>query len=134
MISHFSYGPLIWMFCFKITTKNINSVHERSLHIILNDYESPYSLSLEEAHQETFLQRCINSLLIEVYKDLNGHSPDIMNDIFKLRENMYNHQNFHIFQTENPCSLKYGIDAIPYRASQLWQQVTIDICEAAKSH
>ena len=133
MISHFSYGPLIWMFCFKITTKNINSVHERSLHIILNDYESPYSLSLEEAHQETFLQRCINSLLIEVYKDLNGHSPDIMNDIFKLRENMYNHQNFHIFQTEKPCSLKYGIDAIPYRASQLWQQVTIDICEAAKS-
>ena len=133
MISHFSYGPLIWMFCFKITTKNINSVHERSLHIILNDYESPYSLSLEEAHQETFLQRCINSLLIEVYKDLNGHSPDIMNDIFKLRENMYNHQNFHIFQTENPCSLKYGIDAILYRASQLWQQVTIDICEAAKS-
>ena len=134
MISHFSYGPLIWMFCFKITTKNINSVHERSLHIILNDYESPYFLSSEEAHQETFLQRCINSLLIEVYKDLNGHSPDIMNDIFKLRENMYNHQNFHIFQTENPCSLKYGIDAILYRASQLWQQVTIDICEAAKSH
>ena len=134
MISHFSYGPLIWMFCFKKTTKNINSVHERSLHIILNDYESPYFLSSEEAHQETFLQRCINSLLIEVYKDLNGHSPDIMNDIFKLRENMYNHQNFHIFQTEKPCSLKYGIDAIPYRASQLWQQVTIDICEAAKSH
>ena len=54
-----------------------------------------------------------------------------MNDIFKLRENMYNHQNFHIFQTENPCSLKYGIDAVPYRASQLWQQVTIGICEAA---
>ena len=43
-----------------------------------------------------------------------------MNDIFKLRENMYNLRNFHIFQTENPRSLKYGLDAIPYRASQLW--------------
>ena len=69
--------------------------------------------------------------MIEVYKYLNGHSPDIMNDIFKLRENTYNLRNFHIFQTENPRSLKYGLDAIPYRASQLWQQVPIDIREAA---
>ena len=69
--------------------------------------------------------------MIEVYKYLNGHSPDIMSDIFKLRENMYNLQNFHIFQTENPRSLKYGLDGIPYRAGQLWQQVLIDIREAA---
>ena len=68
--------------------------------------------------------------MIEVYKYLNGHSPD-MNDIFKLRENTYNLQNFHIFQTENLRSLKYGLDAIPYRASQLWQQVPTDIREAA---
>ena len=60
-----------------------------------------------------------------------GHSPGIMNDIFKLRENMYNLRNFYIFQTENPSSLKYGLDAIPYRASQLWQQVSIDILEVA---
>ena len=54
-----------------------------------------------------------------------------MNDIFKLRKNEYNLWNFHIFQTENPCLLKYGLDAIPYRASQLWQQVPTDIREAA---
>ena len=54
--------------------------------------------------------------------NLYGHSPDIMDDIFKLRENMYkNLQNFHIFQTENPRSLKNYVDAIPYRASHLWQ-------------
>ena len=54
-----------------------------------------------------------------------------MNDIFKLRENMYNLRNFRIFQTENPLSLKCRLDAIPYRASQLWQEVPIDIREAA---
>ena len=48
-----------------------------------------------------------------------------------VRENMYHLRNFHIFQTENPISLKYGLDAIPYCASQLWQQVLIDIREAA---
>ena len=50
-------------------------------------------MRLEEAHQITFHQRYINFLMIEVYKYLNGHSPDIMNDIFKLRENMYNLRN-----------------------------------------
>ena len=57
IISHFSYCPLIWMFCSKKSTKKVNAVHERSLPIVLNDYESPYSLLLEEAHQITFHQR-----------------------------------------------------------------------------
>ena len=55
----------------------------------------------------------------------------MINDIFKLTENKYDLQNFHIFQTEIPRWLKYGLDAIPYRASQLWQQVSINIREAA---
>ena len=104
------------------STKKLNAVHERSLQIIRNNYGSLYSLLLEETHQITCHQRCIN-YLTEVYKYLN--------DVFKLRENTYNLRNFHIFQTKNPRSLKYGLDAIPYRASQLWQQVPTDICEAA---
>ena len=39
IVSHFSYYPLIWMFCSKKSTKKINAVHERSLQIIRNDYE-----------------------------------------------------------------------------------------------
>ena len=81
IIFHFSYCLLIWMFCSKKLTKKINAVHERSLRIIRNDYESIYPLLLEEAHQITFHQLCINSLMTEVYKYLNGQSPEIMNDI-----------------------------------------------------
>ena len=103
IISYFNHRLLIWMFCSKKSTQKINTVHERSLRIILKDHESPHLLLLEEAHQITFHQRYINSLMIKVY----GHSPYIMNDIFKLRENMYkNLRNFRIFKTENPRSLK----------------------------
>ena len=45
----------------------------------------------------------------------------MINDIFNLRENMYHLRNLHVFQTENPHSLKTRLDAIPYHASQLWQ-------------
>ena len=41
-------------------------------------------------------ERSLNPLMIEVY------SPNIMGDISKLRKDMYNLRNFHIFQTENP--------------------------------
>ena len=90
IISQFSYCPIVWMFCSKKSTKKINAVHERSLQVILNDYKSPYPLLLAEAHHITFLQQRMNSLIIEVYKCLNEHSPDTMNDIFKLRQNMCN--------------------------------------------
>ena len=134
IISHFSCCPLICplMFCPQKSTKMISAVHERSLRIIRNDYKSLYPLLLEEAHQITCHLWRINSLMIEVYKYLNGHSLDIMNDVFKLRENMYSLQNFHIFQAKNPRSLKYRLNTIPYRASQFWQQVPIDIREAAR--
>ena len=42
-----------------------------------------------EGQQMTFHQRCINSLMTKAYKYLNGHLPDIINDISRLRENMY---------------------------------------------
>ena len=86
---------------------------------------------LEKAHQITFHQGCINYLMIEVYKYLNGHSPDIMNYVFKLRKNMYNLRNLPIFQAKNPRWLKCRLEAIPYCAGHLWEQVPIDITEAA---
>ena len=65
--------------------------------------------------------------MTEVYKYLNGNSPDIMNDIFKLKENICDLRNFHIFLTENLGSMKDGLDAIPYCAWQLWQQVPVNV-------
>ena len=39
--------------------------------------------------------------MIKIYKYLAGLSPDIMIDIFKLRENTYNLRNFYIFESQN---------------------------------
>ena len=55
--------------------------------------------------------------MIEVCKYLNGLFPDIMSDIFKLRENTCNLRNFHIFESKNPRTKKFGLDSIAYRAS-----------------
>ena len=70
--------------------------------------------------------KCIEFLLTEVYKYLNGLSPEIMKKAqkkFKLRKNTYQLRNFHAFESQNPRTKKFGLDSITYRSSQLWKNV-----------
>ena len=46
-------------------------------------------------------QNCIELFMIEIYKYLNGSSSDIINTIFKLRQNTFNLRNFNIFESQN---------------------------------
>ena len=125
--SQFNYCPLIWMFCNKTSIQKINKIHERSMRLILNDYSSDFNTLLEHCNDISIHQRCINALMIEVYKYINGLSPGIMNEIFTLRSNTYNLRNFYVFETSNPRNNRFGIEAIAYRASQLWHFVPNDI-------
>ena len=95
--SQFTYCPLIWMFCTKRSLRRINNIHKRRLRLIQQNYRSEFERLLENANEKSVHQKCIEFLLIEVYKYLNGLSPDIMNNIFKLRQNTYNLRNFHAF-------------------------------------
>ena len=42
-----------------------------------------------------------NNISTTMYKFSNDRNLQVSNDIFKLRENMYNLQNLRIFQEEN---------------------------------
>ena len=44
----FTYCPITWMFFSKISTKKINAIYERSLRILLNDYESSHPFILQK--------------------------------------------------------------------------------------
>ena len=125
--SQFTHCPLIWMFCTKRFLRRINNIHERSLRLIQQNYRSEFERLLENANEKLVHQKCIQLLLIEVYKYLNGLSPDIMNTIFKLRQNTYNLRNLHAFESQNPRTKKFCLDSIAYRASQLWKNVPEEI-------
>ena len=93
--SQFSYCPLIWMF----TSKGPN---KKMIRLVLNDYQSTLDEMLDTLNEKTIHQQCIDRLLIDVDKFLNGYSPDIMNDVFHLRQNTYNPRNVHAFTTDVP--------------------------------
>ena len=111
------------MFCTKPSVGRINSIHEQCLCLIQQNYASDFEVLLENANEKPVHQKCIELLMIEVYKYLNDLSPDIMS----VWENTYNLRNFHIFESQNPRTKKFGFDSIAYRASQLWKNVSEEI-------
>ena len=115
------------MFCTKHSIGRISSIHERYLRLIQQNYASDFEVLPENANEKPVHQKCIELFMIEVYKYLNGLSPDIMSDIFKVSENTYNPRNFHKFESQNPRPKKGGLDSIAYRASQLWKNVPEEI-------
>ena len=118
-----TYCHFPWVFCTKHSIGKINSIHERCLRLIQQNYASDFEVLLENANEKSVHQKCIELLMTEVYKYLNGLSPDIMSDIFNLRENTYNLRNVHIFESQNPRTKKFGLDSIAYRAGQFWKNL-----------
>ena len=70
-----SYCPLIWTFCSRRSDHLINKLQERALRIAYSDFNSSFSELLEMANESTIHIRNLKFLLTEVYKFLNGLSP-----------------------------------------------------------
>ena len=81
---------------------------------------------LDTLNEKTIRQQCIDRLLTEVYKFLNGYSLDIMNHVFHLRQNTYNLRNFHAFTTDVPRN-NCMLNLVVYRANQLWETLPFDL-------
>ena len=118
--SLFNYCPLLWMFCYRQIIYKMNKIHEWSLRLLLKNYKDDFQDLLRSSGDISIHQRCINSLLTEVYKYIHGLSPEIMNEVFSTRANIYNTRQFNVFETHIPTSNRYGLNSIPYKANQLW--------------
>ena len=117
--SQFSYCLLIWMFYSRSFINKLNNIHEKYLHLVANDYGSNFNELLESSHELSISKPCINYLIIELYMYLHGLCPKLMTDIFTLWKNSYNIRNIRLFGSENPWSVRFGVDTIVFRASQL---------------
>ena len=130
--SQFSYCPLIWMFTSRYLNNALNSIHERALRLIYNDYELPFDRILEDNKQKSIHQKNIESLAIEIYKFQAGLTPPIMSDLFFSRENDYNLRNFQELESSLKRTVKFGTETISYRGPQIWNLIS-EILRALKT-
>ena len=84
--SQFNYCPLIWMFYSRNLNNKINRLHEHCLRVIYNDKTSSFEQLLENDNSVSIHHRNIQTLATEIYKVTNGLFPEIMSEIFQIRE------------------------------------------------
>ena len=120
--SQFSYCPLVWMFHGRVMNKKINTIHERALRIVYEDYTTSFTELLAKDGSFTIHQRNIQSLAIEIFKTKNNLNPKFMKDIFMDKcDNGYNLRRKDELRTKNIKSVRNGEDTLMYLGSKIWR-------------
>ena len=84
-MNQFNYCPLIWL-CHNRTHKNkINRLHERCLRLIYSDKRSSFEDLLEKDNSVSIHHKNLQALAIEMFKLHTKTSPEIMQEVFWLR-------------------------------------------------
>ena len=105
----------------------INKIHERALRLISEINDNPFNELLSVNNEISIHSKNIQTLLIEVYMNLNGLSPPITSVLFTIRDNIYNLRNFRELYCEKKKTIRYGTETVTFKATQLWKLLPCDI-------
>ena len=111
------------MFTSRYLNNALNSIDERALRLIYNDYELPLDRILEDEKQKSIHQKNIELLAIEIYKSQVGLTPLIMSDLFVTRENNYSLRTFQELESSRRQTVTIGTETIFYRGPQIWNLI-----------
>ena len=118
--SQVSYCPLIWMFHSRTLNNRINNIHERALRLTYKDNQSSFKELLEKDHFVTVHHKNLKALVTEIFKVKKDLAPDIMKDVFELKEPPYNLQSeSNHFTRRNVKTTYYGLSSIKHLAPQI---------------
>ena len=122
--AQFNYCPAILMFHSRTLNNKISRLHERCLRMIYNNKISNIKELLHRDNSVSMHQNNINALAVETYKVVNCMSPEIINEVFKQRDNP--HYNLkHILQISlDPIPSVYNrTESTSYLERKIWEQI-----------
>ena len=104
------------------TLNNRINIHESALRLTYNDNQSSFKQLLEKDHPVTVHHKNLQVLVTEIFKVKNDLVPDIMKDVFQLKEPPYNLQlESNHFTRRNVKTTNYGLLSIKHLAPQIWE-------------
>ena len=126
-MAQFSYCPLTWMFHSRKLNNESNKLHERFLRIVYSENIS-FEKLLEIDNSVSVHHRNIQVLATELYKIVNGLSPEIMKEVFPFNENTsYNTRNKRKFHSRAIKSVVFGSEMLSHLAPKIWELVPVEI-------
>ena len=122
--SQFNYYPTIWMFHNRSLNNKIIRLHELCLRIIYNDKHSNFKELLNKDNSVSIHHNNVHALAIEMYKITNSMSPEIMNEVFKLKGHPhYNLRHTSQFSVDSIHSVYNGTESACYLGPKIWEQI-----------
>ena len=123
---HLNQSPLVAVFGLQNLNARINRIHERALRIVYVDDTSSFEHLLRKDNSFTIHERNVQTLAIELFKIVQGTSPEIMKSVFPLKvENRYNSNQ--VFETYNVRTVHNGINTLSFLGPKIWSILPNDI-------
>ena len=110
------------MFHSRTLNNKINRLHEKALRIVYGDYKSKFDELLEKDSSFSIYRKIIQTLATEIFKFLNGLSPQIMNEVFQIMNEVYL-MDKNEWYSRNPKTVAYGTESVSFMAPKIWSIV-----------
>ena len=116
------------MFHSRKLNNKISKLQERCLRIDCNNNTSTYEELLETDNSVSVHFQNVQALAIELYKVVNGFSPDIMKYVFPLNINsFYNTRNKRTFYSRHIRTVHFESETLSHLAPKIWELVPEEI-------
>ena len=130
VLSNFNFCPVVWHYCSKKSTQQMERIQKRALRFLLDDHESTYDELLNKAKISTLTLSRIRQIATEVFKCIRGINPPFMSQIFKLKDSKYNLRNQSISEVPKFKTHTHGKNAFRYQGCHIWNQLPNEITNA----
>ena len=87
--SNFNYCPLVCFFTSRESIDKIDKIQERALRFVLKDHISDYKNILLKSGFDSFRIYAVKCLMIELFKILEGITPNYLSDLFVKADTPY---------------------------------------------
>ena len=101
IMSQFSYCNLVWLCLSRTLNNKINKLHEKALRPVYDDRQSTFEELLNIDKSVTIHHRNLQVLATELYIVHHRLATELINDIFKKGNVMYNFRKSSTFERRN---------------------------------
>ena len=123
ILCHFKYCPLIWMFSSRASNTLIDRVHKRALRVVFSNFSLSHEELLNRTNTDKIHIQNLQTLMVEVFKSINGLSPSFMQEIFQQKTVRFYLRSEKLLTLPSTDRYTFGIYGLSFRASMLWNQL-----------